>query len=147
MFVSDGGYDPGAASHAVLRELRRTLERHPAVLRARGKPPSQFTRIRAELDPRLLGAGADNGTLTVRWYDGERTEADPEFSFHYTDSSGFDCGFHHEPNPHVEGKAHYQERESPDDEYVYENVSFASLTPVRVSWEVFDRLEERLAER
>lgn len=144
MLAPDGGYDPGEASHAVLPELRRTVERHPAVRRARGAPPGQFTRVRADIDPRVLGAEPEDGALVIRWYAGETPDARPEFSVHYSDASGFDCGFHHEPNPHVSGWAHYQQRASSDEEYAYEPVSFASEHPVRVLWEALDRLEERL---
>lgn len=145
MFAPDGGsYDPGEASHAVLLELRRTVERHPAVLQARGDPPAQFTRVQADLDPRVLGASAEEGTLTIRWYAGETPDARPEFAFHYGDSSGFDCGWHHAPNPHVEGLAHYQERETAADDYTYERTSFASDQPVRTLWEVLERLQDQL---
>lgn len=145
MFAPDGGrYDPGEASHSVLLELRRTVERHPAVLQARGDPPGQFTRVQADLDPRVLGASAEEGTLTIRWYAGETSEDPPEFAFHYSDSSGFDCGWHHEPNPHVEGMAHYQERTEAEADYTYEPISFASDPPVRLLWEVLERLDAQL---
>lgn len=140
-----GGYDPGRASHNVLLELRRTLERHPAIRVSRGHPPDRFTRVRAEVDPRVLGADAETGTLTIRWYAGEAGNDTPEFSFHYSDDSGFDCGWHHEPNPHVEGWGHFQERESADERYAYEPVSLGSEHPVRVCWEVLDRLARRVA--
>ena len=102
-----GGYNPGQASHAALLEIRRTLRRHPAVLDAYAEPPAPFTRVRADLEPRVLGGTSDAGSLTVRWYAGETAEAPPEFVFHYSDESGFDCGWHHEPNPHVDGWGHY----------------------------------------
>lgn len=144
MLAPDGGsYDPGEASHAVLLELRRTLERHPAVQNAQGDPPAQFTRVRADLDPGILGASVEDGVLVIRWYAGETRESQPEFSFHYSDTTGFDCGWHYEPNPHIEGWAHYQERELAEEDYEYESISFASDHPVRILWEVFDRLQER----
>ncbi|WP_196219587.1 hypothetical protein [Halorubrum sp. BV1] len=147
MFAFDGGYDPGQASHTILLELRRTIERHPAVQHAGGEPPGQFIRVVATLDPAILGSNADEATLTLRWYAGEAADADPEFAFHYSESSGFDCGWHHEPNPHVAGRTHYQERLSPGDEYEYEAVSFNSLRPVPLLWEILDRLEARLTDR
>ena len=147
MFAFDGGYDPGQASHTVLLELRRTVERHPAVQHASGEPPGQFIRVVATLDPATIGSEADEGTLTLRWYAGETADADPEFAFHYRESSDFDCGWHHEPNPHVDGWAHYQERLSADDEYEYEVVSFDSLQPVPLLWGILDRLETRLTDR
>ena len=147
MFAFDGGYDPGGASHAVLLELRRTVERHPAVRYASGEPPGQFTRVEATLDPSLLGSTADEGTLTIRWYAGVSEDDRPEFAFHYSDSFGYDCGWHHEPNPHVEGWAHFQERLTPDAEYEYTGVAFTSLHPLRLLWEILDRLEDRLGDR
>lgn len=145
MFTPDGGsYDSGKASHTVLLELRRTVERHPAVLQARGDPPAQFIRVQADLDPHVLGASAEEGTLTIRWYEGETRDSLPEFVFHYSDSSGFDCGWHHEPNSHVEGWAHYQQRETPDENYTYESITFASTHLVRILWEVLDRLHDKL---
>ena len=139
-----GGYDPGEASHAVLLELRRTVERHPAVLQARGEPPAGFTGVHADLDPRVLGASTANGTLTVRWYPGAKPDDPPEFAFHYGDDAGFDCGWHSEPNPHVEGWTHYQERETADGGYTYERISFANEHPVGILWEVLERLHDRL---
>jgi len=82
--------------------------------------------------------------LTVRWYAGESAEASPEFVFHYSDESGFDCGWHHEPNLHVDVWGHYQERESADEVYSYEPVTFGSEVPVRVCWEVLERLAAAL---
>lgn len=143
----DGGYDPGRASHAALLEIRRTLRRHPAVVEAVADPPASFIRVRAELHPRLLGGSSEAGTLTVRWYAGDSPETRPEFVFHYSDVSGFDCGWHHEPNPHVEGWGHYQEREREDGAYTYESVTFGSDIPVRVCWEVLERLAARLSDR
>lgn len=147
MVGTDGsGYNPGEASHSVLLELRRTIERHPAVRQARGEPPGQFIRVEADIDPAVMGGRADEGTLTIRWYAGETVDARPEFAFHYSESSGFDCGWHHEPNPHVDGWAHYQERPTADAAYEYERVSFSNLHPVRLLWDVLERLEERLSE-
>ncbi|MFA1611730.1 hypothetical protein [Halobellus rubicundus] len=144
MFAFDGGYDPGAASHTVLLELRRTVEGHPAVRHARGDPPDQFTHVEAAIDPSALGSDVDEGTLAIRWYAGETVDARPEFAFHYSDASGFDCGWHHEPNPHVDGWAHYQERSTDEEAYDYEAISFGGLHPVPLCWEILDRLETRL---
>lgn len=147
MVAFDGGYEPGRVSHTILLELRRTVARHPAVQHARGEPPGQFTRVVAALDPARLGREAEEGTLTIRWYAGETVDAPPEFAFHYHESSGLDCGWHHESNPHVDGRAHYQERPATDDDYEYEAVSFDSLQPVPVLWEVLARLEDRHSDR
>lgn len=141
MFAVDGGYDPGEASHTALLEIRRSAEKHLAVEQARGHPSSLFTRVRMEVVPERLGRSSNTGVLTVRWYAGDTRDARLEFSFHYSEESGFDCGWHHEPNPHVDGWGHYQMRQSASDEYQYVAVSFGSTQPERVFWEVLERLE------
>lgn len=144
--VADGGRDPsddrGQLRHRILRELRHELERHPAVREVRGSPDGTFRELRAVLDPAVLGRDADRATLRVAWWPGPD---EPEFAFHYSDDTGFDCGWHREPNPHVEGATHYQERRSPDEEYTYEAVSLGAATPPRTLWVVLERLEARLS--
>lgn len=140
-----GRYDPGEQSHRALGEIRRSLERHPAVDHARGFPGNSFTCVEAEPDPHVLGRVAGEASLTVRWFAGETPGARPQFSFHYSDETGFDCGWHHEPNPHAEGWGHYQERDAPDGEYAYTEVSFSGRAPARILWDVLSRLEERPA--
>lgn len=149
MFLTDGGagYDPGKASHAILLELRRTLEQYPPVSSAHGEPAEQFTRVRANIDPRRLEGDVDAGILEIRWYAGETQDAPPEFAIHYSDSSGFDCGWHHEPNPHVDEWGHYQERDTADQGYSYRPIEFASKQPVRILWEVLERLQTMLRSR
>ena len=142
-----GGTDWAAATHAALLEIRRTLERHPAVRQARGHPSGEFTRVRAELDPRRLGVEADHGVLEVRWHAPGQGRDRPTFAFHYSDETGCDGGWHHEPNPHVEGWGHRQWRGPDEEHYTYEPIAFASLTPVRVCWSVLERLGVRLRER
>lgn len=140
--LTDGGA-PGARGqqrHRILRELQRELERHPAVEHVVGTPEGKFRELRASLDPTMFGVPEETATLRVTWWpapDG------PEYAFHYSESSGFDCGWHKEPNPHVDGTLHYQERNSPDDDYQYEPVSFAATTPPRILWTILDRLGER----
>lgn len=92
----------------------------------------------------MLGASAEEGTLTIRWHAGETPDDSPEFAFHYSDSSGFDGGWHQEPNPHVEGLAYYRERETADDDYRDESTSFTSDRPLRILWDVLERLHDRL---
>lgn len=147
MVAFDGGYDPGEASHTVLLELRRTAERHPAVRHARGAPPGQYTRVVAELNPAILGRDAAEATLTIRWFAGVSPDTPPEFAFHYSESGGLDCGWHHELNDHVDGWAHYQERPTARADYDYEHTSFGSLQPIPLLWEIFDRLEDRHTDR
>lgn len=141
------GYDPAAASHRALRGIRRALERHPAVTRARGFPTGEFPQVVATLDSAVLGIEADDSSLTVRWFAGELPGERPEFSMHYSDATGVDFGWHHEPNPHVEGWGHFQHRRGSSAEYSYRSHTFSSTEPTRVIWEVMERLETRLGRR
>jgi hypothetical protein len=143
--IANGGRDPsrdrGRERHRILRELRHELERHPAVAEVRGVPGGKFREPRAELDPVAFDRNAEHASFRVSWWP---TPEDPEFAFHYSDSTGFDCGWHREPNPHVEGKAHYQERRGSGDTYEYEAVTFSTTNPSRLLWHVLERLSERL---
>lgn len=143
--IPDGGRDSsrdlGQERHRILRELRHELDRHPAVDVVRGVPNGTFRELRADLDPSAFGRDAENASLRVSWWP---APDDPEFAFHYSESTGFDCGWHREPNPHVEGKTHYQERSGPDETYEYEPVSLSTETPSRLVWSVLDRLSRRL---
>jgi len=143
--VTDGGRDSsrnlGQERHRILRELRHQLDPHPAVEDVRGVPNGKFRELRANLDPAAFGRDAEDASLRVSWWpapDG------PEYAIHYSESTGFDCGFHREPNPHVEGKTHYQERDSPDEAYEYEAVELSPRTPTRLLWTVLDLLADRL---
>lgn len=140
--VTDGGHG-SSDRHRILRDLLGELGQHPIVTRARGYPPSTFTEIRAELAPERWGYLVDDATLQITWYPGDH----PQFTFHYSDSTGFDCGWHREPNPHVDGWAHYQERENSTGPYSYEAVTFEAETPTTLVWEVLDRLRDRLEAR
>ena len=142
--MTDGGWDPGVASHRALRGVRRALERHPAVDRVTGFAEGEHTRVVAELSPARLDASVDATapTLTVRWLAGETAADPPSFSFHYSDDHG-DLGWHHAPNPHVDGRGHYQERLD-GEAYDYEPHSFDSTQPTRVVWAVVALVEDRL---
>lgn len=115
-FDSDG-FD--GDRHRILREVVRELGRHPVVVDVRGHPPSTFTEVRATLAPERWGHDAAEATLRVTW----RPLDPPEFAFHYSEP-GFDCGWHREPNPHVDGD-----------------------TAVELVWEITERLRERLDTR
>ena len=144
--TGDSGYDPATVTHRALREIRRELERHPAVAGARGFPPDGHARVEAELRADRLGSDAEGASLTVRWFAGERATDRPRFSVHYSDDTGTDFGWHHEPNPHVDGWGHFQRRTDTDDAYVYEPYSFSTHVPSRVIWEVLSMLEATIDE-
>jgi hypothetical protein len=123
LLLADGGDSDtlGREHHRSLRELRREL--------------------RATLDPKVLGVEAADATLRVTWWP---APDDPESALHYSDDTGFDCGWHREPNPHADEKLHYQERGSTDEPYEYESVSFPAQTPPRILWTVLDELADRV---
>ena len=137
----DGGPPFGNSRHRVLRAVIDALRRHPVVAEAHGHPPSTFTEVRATLTPHRWDYEVESATLRVTWQPIEP----PEFAFHYSESN-FDCGWHHEPNPHVDGDAHYQERVG-SEPYRYEAISFEGETAPELVWEVMERLRTRLETR
>ena len=140
----DHSYDAGVVSHRALRGIRRELERHPAIATVRGFPPDVHNHVVAAVIVERLGRSVDDATLTVRWFAGETPAARPEFSFQYHDETGVDFGWHHEPNPHVEGWGHFQERQNSKAEYNYEPQTFSSTNPTRVVWEVLSLLAAKI---
>jgi hypothetical protein len=149
--VADGppGESPAERRHRTLTELKRTVRHHPAVDVATGAQgdKGRFRELEVTFDPLILGVDADRAALRIEW----RPRPDPTdsayFVFHYNDSTGRDFGWHREPNPHVDGLEHYQERESPGHEYDYESTRFDSDSPVNLLWDILGRVEKRLADK
>ncbi|MBP2252597.1 hypothetical protein J2754_002943 [Halarchaeum solikamskense] len=155
----DGGRDASQVDvekrHRILRSVREQLERHPAIRSARGSPNGQYANVAADVNPAYFGRDAESASLRVTWQpnprfppgtsldDRRRTTLTSNFTLHYTESSGFDCGVHLEPNPHIEGHLHYQERDAPDSEYDYDAVWLDAESPVGVLWEVLELLDDR----
>lgn len=144
MYAFDGGHASRQPAHEALRQIRAELRRHPAITNVEGLPhDSLYTQLRADVEPLRIGIDTPDGTLTVRWFVGEPDDP-PRFTFHYSDDSGFDCGWHHHEQAHVDGWGHFQERQSDGDEYEYEAFRFGSKEPSRVVWEVLDDLQSVL---
>jgi len=147
--VADGPPGESAAErrHRTLTELKRTVRHHPAVDRATGAQgeDGRFREPEVAFDPLILDIDADRAALRIEW----RPRPDPTepayFVFHYHDSTGRDFGWHREPNPHVDGLEHYQEHDSPDQEYNYEPARFDSDSPVDLLWKILGRMEERVS--
>jgi hypothetical protein len=139
----DSSYDAAEASHRALRSIQQELEHHPTISTVRGFPSGEYTQVVAEVATDRLDSDVAEGTLTVRWFAGETSDADPSFSFHYSDDNG-DFGWHYEPNPHVDGWGHFQERSDAEASYDYEPYTFSSGNPARVVWEVMSVLVSRL---
>lgn len=154
-----GGSPPGQDRHRVLRELRAELARHPAVRNVTGDPPEALRELRADVAPGWFDRQAAEASLRFTWvpdprpgpsdeaWTGDpwsRTPIQAFYTLHYSESSGFDCGFHCEPNPHVDGLLHYQARSDPDTAYVYEPVRFSARSVSGLLWEMVDGLAARL---
>jgi hypothetical protein len=146
--LADGAGDESAAEirHRTLTELRRTVRHHPAVADAYAvrEGTGRFRDLHVEFVPEILGIDAEEAGLRVEWRPRPGADGPAFFVFHYHDSSGRDFGWHHEPNPHVEGLAHFQHRDDPDAAYTYEAMAFESDSPVELLWELLGRIEERM---
>jgi len=156
---ADGGSTSGRDRHRILRELRGELVRHPAVLSVKGEPPSEYRELQATLDPSWFGRSGETASLRITWIPDPspgpeesdrtsdawtRTPIQAYYTFHYSESSGFGCGFHCEPNPHVDGLLHFQEREDVDDPYTYEPLSFDAQSVSGLLWEMMGTLANHL---
>ena len=156
---SDGGTTSGRDRHRILRELRGELARHPAVLSVAGEPPSEYRELQATLDPSWFGRSGATASLRIAWIpdpspgpeDSDRmsdawmrTPIRAYYTVHYSEPSGFDCGFHCEPNPHIDGLLHYQERDEVSNPYTYEPISFDACSVSGLLWEMMDALANRL---
>jgi len=152
---SDGGANSGPDRHRILRELRGELARHPAVRSVEGEPPEGYRELCATLDPSWFGRAAGTASLRVTWIPDPspgpessdrgtdtwmRTPIRAYYTLHYSESDGIDCGFHCEPNPHVDGLLHYQERATKSDSYTYVPVSFDARSVTGLLWEMMDAL-------
>lgn len=165
-FCSDGGdrkkprSNTGQDRHRALRELYSELGRHPAVLTVEGEPSGEYRELRAVLNPAAFDRSSADASLRVTWLSHPspgpeasdrssdrwlRTSIRAYYTLHYSESSGFDCGFHCEPNPHVDGLLHYQERSDANEEYTYEPVSFDARSLAGLLWELMDALAARLS--
>lgn len=148
--VADGppGESPAERRHRTLTEFKRMVQHHPAVDIATGarEDGSRFRELEVTFDPLILGVDASRAALRIEW----RPRPDPAetayFVFHYYDSTGRDFGWHREPNPHVDGLEHYQERHAPDEEYEYESTRFDSNSPVDLLWDILGRIEQRVSD-
>ena len=156
---SDGGTTPGRDRHRILRELRGELARHPAVLSVEGEPPREYRELQATLAPSWFDRSGETASLRITWVPDPspgpeesdrtsdawmRTPIRAYYTVHYSKPSGFDCGFHCEPNPHIDGLLHYQERDEVDDQYTYEQASFEARSVSGFLWEVMGALANRL---
>jgi hypothetical protein len=130
----------------VLRTLQREAEQYPATSSARGVPSEEFRELEVALDPLILGRDVDRATLRIVWRPSNAPASDEraEFVFHYSEPTGYNCGWHREPNPHVEGWTHFQERLPGESTPEYGMARFGTESPVGIFWEVVSRLDSHL---
>ena len=151
----------GRDRHRVLRQLRAELSRHPAVRSVTGGPQTTYRALRARVAPAWFGRPAEVASLRMTWTADpspgpaasdrpsdvwRRTPVEAYYALHYSEPAGLDCGIHCEPNPHVDGLLHYQERASPDDPYTYTPLTLAARSAAGLLWEMMDVLADRLDE-
>ena len=123
------------------------------------EPPHEYREIQASVDPREFGRPSQTASLRVTWVPTPspgpdasdrtsdtwlRTPIHAYYTLHYSEESGFDCGFHCEPNPHVDGLLHYQERASAGDAYTYEPVTATARSASGLLWELMHALAAQL---
>lgn len=157
----DGGGSSGPDRHRILRELRGELARHPAVRTVEGEPPDEHRELRATLAPSWFGRQEETASLRVTWIPEPspgpeasdrtndtwmRTPIRAYYTLHYSEPDRLDCGFHCEPNPHVDGLLHYQERTDDNDTYTYEPVSFGARSVSGLLWELMDALADQIGD-
>jgi hypothetical protein len=113
------------------------------------QPPEEYRELRASVEPSWFGRAAATTSVRMTWVpnpaaaadDWQRTSIRAYYTVHYSEPEGFDCGIHCEPNPHMEGLLHYQERT--DGGYSYEPVSVGARSVSGLLWELLDGLADQ----
>jgi len=142
----------GRQRRLIQSRLHQNLGRIPGIASVRYEETGSgiANQIRGDIDARIFADGlirADEASVQVNWWPQSNGEQS-WYQIHYTESSGFDCGWHRHANEHVEGVDHYQERESPEEEYRYRAVTVEAENPIGILWEVVDgRLQNLLRRR
>ena len=145
VLVLDGGSAPIELSgrrSRILNQLRVNLRNHPAIDHTR----FQLTRtgndheLVGEFDTRILAGGrvtAESSKLVINWWT-QPNDLDDQFIFHYSESTGFDCGWHRQPHPDESEIPfdHFQYRFDADDEYQYQGIDFIEEEPIGLFWEI-----------
>jgi len=130
--------------------LHQNLKRVPGLVDTRFEKSGTGAglQLRAEVDTTVFADGvidADGAYVQINWWPQAGENGEDWYQIHYTDSTGFDRGWHRQPNEHVDGLDHYQERSASDVEYEYEPVIIDAENPVGILWEIVSgRLVDRL---
>ena len=141
--LPDGGsVELSGRRSRIFDQLRINLNHHPATETVALRPTRDGTdhKLVAEFDTDILVDGlvtAASARLEINWWT-HPSGIDDQFTFHYVESSGYDCGWHRQPH---EGESeipfdHFQQRASPEDDYRYRGVDFQEDTPAGLLWEV-----------
>jgi len=155
-FSTDGGIQDaelGGRRRRVMEQLRVALRDWPPV------SVVQFVQTRdghdvelvADINTDVLLNGAvpsDDARIGINWWT-HPDDIPDQFTFHYSDATGFDCGWHRQPHEDdTINLDHYQERAGANEDYVYEPIDYQETTPVGLLWEILSsRLSDRLRER
>lgn len=146
----DHHHPVGDERSQIQTSLLNNLKKVPGIENTRYGESEQGVEyvIVAEINTDIYADGtidADAAKILVNWWPVHDDENRHWFQFHYSDTSGFDCGFHRQENSHVDGLNHYQERDHPDSEYEYHELRLRHENPVGVLWEIIGtRLQRRL---
>lgn len=141
----------GRQRRLIQSRLHQNLGRIPGIASVRYEDTGSgiASQVRGDIDMRIFADGlisVDEAFVQVNWWPQPNGEAS-WFQIHYTESSGFDCGWHRHANEHVEGLHHYQERNSSEEEYQYRAVTFEAENPIGILWKVVDERLQNLLRR
>lgn len=155
-----GPMEPGRNPHRfglgghrdrVQKTLKDNLKRIPGI------EPVRFEPSRTGMEYQVVGDAAidifargvitaESARVQLNWW--PQPDEPDWFEFHYTDSTGYNCGWHRHKNKHVNGIDHFQKDLPTEDEIRYEPVSFEYNNPAGLVWEIIDdRLTQQVRER
>ncbi len=143
----------GDGRNQIQRSLATNLKKVPGIesVRYENSQVGVEHQLVGDIDTSIFAEGiitAETATVQINWWPLHDDEDRNWYQFHYYESDGFDCGWHRHDNNHVDGLDHYQERQSPDDEYEYYTFQPHFSNPVGLLWEIVDdRLVSRLKMR
>jgi len=143
---SDPGHNPydksmGRARSRIYNRLLTNLKKVPGVNNVRHERSGTGVdyELVGDIDTDIFANGVipcDDATVKANWWTHSDAEP-PWFQFHYWDDE-LDCGWHRQPNDHVDGLDHLQYRTGASEEYEYETVDLEFTNAIGLLWEVVD---------
>jgi len=149
----DHDHPGGRCRKRIQNRLHQNLKRVPGLVDVRYERSGAGVdmQLRADVDTTIFADGvidAADAYVQVNWWPDAGADDADWFQVHYTDATGFDCRWHRQPNEHVDGLDHYQERPSSDADCEYEPLTLDAESPVGILWEIVGgRLADRLHDR